>query len=337
MSDKVADLQAKLIELMESDDYLLNPSIDQEIKEIKEKIEEAKNIEEESSAKAEEEKRRTVPPRSQQLSSDIGTTKETKKGERTLWRKYTGPRTFNKISPDDVLACIRTVQRGLGIPPEALQELFRLAYLRCLVLCAFAQRIYPDFPMLIEWSMLRKLMHGWFLPITCLQENVTGKFRGEPNYKATCFRPGTVLPGANGKNLYVATGRKQLSSSDPKVTATDWVILRTATSGTGFSIAQRMLDKINAEDRTARNIDNRADDDIWQYLQAASNEATTIERNTDIEQARAQSVYHTQVAKAREQKLAKTPQSLSVPAEWWPDEEMFAKSSPKESPKSSLG
>lgn len=142
------------------------------------------------------------------------------------------------ISGDEVLNCIRVVQRELDVNPEMWQQLLRLAFTRAKIVNAFARQVYPDYPTLLEWSMLRKMMHNWHFPISCLEQN-PGAIRGEPKYKPKCFRPGTILPGSQTNKLYVATGAVRVAGREPH--ATGWLMLRdTDYTATGCKFAKKM-------------------------------------------------------------------------------------------------
>lgn len=175
------------------------------------------------------------------------------------------------VSGDEVLSCIRTVQRELHVNPDAWKQLLRMAFLRAKIVNSFARQIYPDYPTLLEWSMLRKMMHNWHFPISCLEEN-PGSIRGEPKYKAKCFRPGTILPGQMDK-LYVATGSQRIPMSK-EPSATSWLMLRgDQYTQTGMSFGRKMLSDLK---------DQYWDRSIWAQT-GQSMEAMYKLEGTDLE------------------------------------------------------
>ena len=169
------------------------------------------------------------------------------------------------ISPDEIMNCIRTVQKRLHVDPETLNELFRLAYSRARIVSSLARHVYPEFPTLIEWSMLRKMMIKWHYPVKCLIANA-GSATGEPKYQASCFRPGTLMMGAHGPNtLYVAVGRGGETSGE--ATALRWMRIRDdGYSGTGKRLAERCYADVSAQFKDDTVIDR----EIWQSVGASA-------------------------------------------------------------------
>jgi hypothetical protein len=169
------------------------------------------------------------------------------------------------ISPDEIMNCIRTVQKRLHVDPETLNELFRLSYSRARIVSSLARHVYPEFPTLIEWSMLRKMMIKWHYPVKCLIANA-GASTGEPKYQASCFRPGTLMMGADGPNtLYVAVGRS--GSEGGETTALRWMRIRDdGYSGTGKRLAERCAQDVYKQFTD----DTLVDQQIWQTVGASA-------------------------------------------------------------------
>ena len=171
---------------------------------------------------------------------------------------------LSPISPDEIMNCIKTVQKRLHVDPEALNELFRFSYARARIVSALARHVYPEFPTLIEWSMLRKMMLKWHYPVKCLEVNARS-VNGEPKYMAQCFKVGTLMPGSDTKALYVAVGRAKSGNVEH---ATRWMRLReeSAYSRTGATLMQRIFNDVDSKYDQNAEASTAIDQSIWRNI-----------------------------------------------------------------------
>lgn len=168
-----------------------------------------------------------------------------------------GMRRMAPISSDEVMNCIRNVRETISVDPGVLKELLRLAYMRVKVYNAFARHVYPEWPMVVEWSMLNKMKNRSYVPVRCLAENPK-KSIGQPIYKASCFLGGQYLPGTDGK-LYLSVSEDYGVGSYAK----HWQLVDENTyASAGMAIGKKMLERLDMAMRQSNTVDN----ELWHQL-----------------------------------------------------------------------
>jgi len=162
-----------------------------------------------------------------------------------LTDKYGG--SIARISSDEILNCIKHLSVISGHDPQAWIEIGRITQMCLVLLNRLGCAKHDTFPRLIEISLLNRLKSKWHYPIQCLTEN-PGAIHGEPKFRANCFRKNIILPGSNGRTLWLGTTTSKAANANGDTAATKWVDItdKFPITKTGRILAQIIMQELES-------------------------------------------------------------------------------------------